>query len=94
MVDDDEKNNVESIKKSELFPKTVYVTYKYDFDFEKIKKKYEKRSSLIKIHIELMQTFETKIILVKLYDTNDQIIDKPLIILFIYYLIFICLIIL
>ena len=79
VIHDDENNEVVHIQPSEIFQNTIYVKYKHDFDEEKLKIRFEKRSKLNNVQIEYYQGYKTKIALVKCFDTNGQKISKDLI---------------
>ncbi|RNA43786.1 hypothetical protein BpHYR1_014723 [Brachionus plicatilis] len=79
VINDDETNDIVGIVKSSIFPNTVYVKYKHNFDLDLIKKRYDNRNSITNVRIGYLAAYRSKIVLVRLYDKNMKAISKDLI---------------
>jgi hypothetical protein len=74
VINDNELNDVEDITKSNLFKDTFYIKFKLKYDSDKLKERLKRRKFCNRL-IEFMETYNTKTILVKLFDLNNQPID-------------------
>jgi hypothetical protein len=65
VMNDNESNDVEDILSSKLFKDTFYVKFKMEYDLEKLNERVNRRTFCNR-RLEMMQTFETNMILIKL----------------------------
>lgn len=74
VINDNEFNDVEDIIKSSLFKDTFYLKFKLKFDLDKLKERLRRRKFCNR-PIQILETYYTRTILVKLYDLKDEPID-------------------
>ena len=72
VVNDNEANDVESVKPSIFFKDAFFVSFKMNYNYEKILRRLSRKAILFNQEISILRAYATRSILVKKVDKNGQ----------------------
>jgi len=72
VVNDNEANDVDIVKASIFFKNVYFITFKMNYNFEKILKRLNRKTTLFNQRISILQAYATRSILVKKVDKSGQ----------------------